>query len=280
AGAYPPSIGADGTVNLPNDQFGENRTVYSRYDFQSHEVQLKSTGKNTIDWILGGYYSHEKNQIRFDVDQRNGYRDGTFNWAGRFIQANRRIDSRATFGQAIWHVNDWINLTGGIRYTSDKKQDIGGRNVTFNGCPDIDPTTPGKQVDPACQGAVAGLPGIFGLGGHESAQQLVDQLNAQTSKYGNLWSISPNDVKGTWNKVTWLARADAQVTNPTLVYASVSTGFKSGNIEDGGRTANPETLTNYEVGSKIRLFGNHATLNVAGYYEDFKGYQVNQAITT
>ncbi|HEY0271126.1 MAG TPA: TonB-dependent receptor, partial [Sphingomonas sp.] len=28
-----------------------------------------------------------------------------------------------------------------------------------------------------------------------------------------------------------------------------------------------------------RLFGGHATLNLAAYYEDFKGYQVNQAIT-
>ncbi len=271
AGVYPPSINTDGSINLPNDQFGENRTVYSRYDFQSHEVQLKSTGKNTIDWILGGYYSHEKNKIRFDIDQRNGYRDGTFNWAGSFIQADRKIDSRAVFGQAIWHVNNWINLTGGIRYTSDKKQDIGGRNVTFAGCP---------TGDQACAAAIKNLPGIFGIGGHETAQQLVDQLNAQTAQYGNLWGISANDVKGTWNKVTWLARADANVTDTTLVYASVSTGFKSGNIEDGGRTANPETLTNYEVGSKIRLFGNHATLNVAGYYEDFKGYQVNQAITT
>jgi len=276
AGAHPPTQNADGSINLPNDSFGENRTTFSRYDSWSQEVQLKSIGKNTIDWILGGYYSHEKNQIRFDIDQRNGYRDGTFNWAGTFIQADRTIDSRAAFGQAIWHVNNWINLTGGIRYTSDEKRDVGGRNITYCG---------GTVAagNPNCYNT-PGLPGIFGIAnnGAGNAQQVVDQLNAESSAlgYGNLWDISKNDTHGKWNKVTWLARADAQVTDTTLVYGSVSTGFKSGNIEDGGLLAGPETLTNYEVGSKSRLFGGRATVNLAAYYEDFKGYQVNQAITT
>jgi len=280
AGAHPPFVDSTGTTVLPNDSFGENNTEYSRYDFWSHELQLKSTGKNTIDWIVGGYYSHEVNKIRFDIDQRNGYRDGTFNWAGTFIQADREIDSRAAFGQAVWHVNNWINLTGGIRYTSDKKQDIGGRNVTFAGCPAT--LIPAQAA--ACKAATANLPGIFGvdLNGAGNAQDVLNTLNAETASlgYGNLWGISPNDTKGKWNKVTWLARADANVTDTTLVYGSVSTGFKSGNIEDGGLLAGPETLTNYEVGSKSRLFGGRATLNLAAYYEDFKGYQVNQAETT
>ncbi|HLZ78723.1 MAG TPA: TonB-dependent receptor [Sphingomonas sp.] len=275
AGAHVPSIDpGTGNLILPNGAFGENRTAYSRYDFWSHEVQLKSIGHNTIDWILGGYYSHEVNKIRFDIDQRNGYRDGTFNWAGTFIQADREIDSRAVFGQAIWHVNNWINLTGGIRYTSDKKKDIGGRNLTYCGG--------ASSSNPNCFNT-PNLPGIFSIdvNGAGNTQQVLDALNAESTAlgYGNLWGISPNDTHGKWNKVTWLARADAQVTDGTLAYASVSTGFKSGNIEDGGRLAGPETLTNYEIGTKSKLFDNHVTLNLSAYYEKFKGYQVNQAIT-
>ncbi|USI73408.1 TonB-dependent receptor [Sphingomonas morindae] len=275
AGAHPPTQNADGSLNLPSNSFGENRTAFSRYDFWSQEVQLKSIGRNTIDWIVGGYYSHEVNKIRFDIDQRNGYRDGTFNWAGTFIQADRKIDSRAAFGQAVWHVNNWINLTGGVRYTSDKKRDIGGRNITYCGG--------AASTNPNCYNT-PGLPGIFGIALDKAgnANQVLDALNAESSAlgYGNLWGISPNDAHGKWNKVTWLARADANVTDTTLVYGSVSTGFKSGNIEDGGLLAGPETLTNYEIGSKSRLFGGRATVNLAAYYEDFKGYQVNQAITT
>ena len=279
AGAHLPFSNPDGTLNLPNGAFGENRTAYSRYDFWSHEVQLKSIGHNTVDWILGGYYSHEVNKIRFDIDQRNGYRDGTFNWAGTFVQADREIDSRAAFGQAIWHVNNWINLTGGIRYTSDKKKDIGGRNLTYCG----GPSGSVSNTNPDCY-ATPDIPGIFGIDTHGAGNitDILNSLNAESEAlgYGDLWGVTPNDTHGKWNKVTWLARADAQVTPGTLVYGSVSTGFKSGNIEDGGLLAGPETLTNYEVGSKSKLFGGRATLNLAAYYEDFKGYQVNQAVTT
>ncbi|BDD68664.1 TonB-dependent receptor [Sphingobium sp. TA15] len=259
AGALPPTgqFDADGN-DLPLGAFGENRTLSSRYDFQSHELQVKSTGEQAIDWILGAYYSHEKNRIRFDIDQRNGYRDGSFSWAGSFIQANRQIDSRAVFGQAVWHVSDAIRVTGGLRYTSDKKEDIGGRNVTFSGCPATLP--PG-----ACQG------GIFGAYPNATADELVALLPG--------FSISSNDVKGKWDKLTYLARVDADLAEDVLGYASISTGFKSGNIQDNAGLTDPETLTNYEVGLKSRFLDRRVTLNLAAYYSDFKGYQVNQAVT-
>ncbi|EJL29291.1 TonB-dependent receptor [Novosphingobium sp. AP12] len=263
AGALPPTGQVDANGNdLPLGAFGENRTLSSRYDFQSHELQLKSTGEQAIDWILGAYYSHEKNRIRFDIDQRNGYRDGTFSWAGSFIQANRQIDSRAVFGQAVWHVTDALRVTGGLRYTSDKKEDIGGRNVTYSGdgCSPAD-LAPGG----ACQS------GIFGAYPDATAQELVNLLPG--------YSISSNDVKGKWDKLTYLARVDADLAEDTLGYASISTGFKSGNIQDNAGLTDPETLTNYEVGLKTRMFDRRLTLNLAAYYSDFKGYQVNQAVT-
>jgi iron complex outermembrane receptor protein len=58
------------------------------------------------------------------------------NWSGSFIQAKRTIESKAAFGQAVWHVNDRVRLTAGVRYTDDTKQDQGGRNVTFKGYAD------------------------------------------------------------------------------------------------------------------------------------------------
>ncbi|EIZ78038.1 TonB-dependent receptor plug [Novosphingobium sp. Rr 2-17] len=263
AGALPPTGTTDASGNdLPLGAFGENRTLSSRYDFQSHELQLKSSGKQTIDWIVGAYYSHEKNRIRFDIDQRNGYRDGTFSWAGSFIQANRQIDSRAVFGQAVWHATDHLRVTGGLRYTSDKKQDIGGRNVTYSGdgCSAAD-LAPGG----ACQA------GIFGAYPGATAEELVNLLPG--------YSISSNDVKGKWDKLTYLARVDADLAQDTLGYASISTGFKSGNIQDNAGLTDPETLTNYEVGLKTRMFDRRVTLNLAAYYSDFKDYQVNQAVT-
>ena len=38
----------------------------------------------------------------------------------------------------------------------------------------------------------------------------------------------------------------------------------------------PETLTDYELGAKTKLFNRKLTLNLAAYYYDFKGYQIGQ----
>jgi len=212
---------------------------------------------------LGGYFSHEKNAIRFDVDQRDGYRNGaTRAFVGSFIQADREIDSYAGFGQLTWNISNAIRATGGLRYTKDYKKDVGGRNVTAFGCP--------------APGAVSCTVNLFGVYPNATADQLVALLNAQ----GGNFSISNNDVKGDWGKLTYLARLDADLTENVLGYASVSSGFKSGNIQDGGETTNPESITNYEVGFKARLFDHRVTFNAAAYYSDFSGYQVNQVRTT
>jgi iron complex outermembrane receptor protein len=251
AGTEPPT-----SDTLPNAGFEENHTVWSSYESWSQELQLKSPGHHVIDWIVGAYYSHETNRIRFDIDERNGYRDGTFNWAGSFIQADRMIQSKAVFTQETWNINDRLRLTGGIRYTNDEKEDIGGRNVEAGACPTGDDCSSG----------------IFGQYPGDTAAQLVAALPG--------YNISNNDTRGSWSKLTWLARVDGDIIPKQLLgYASVSTGFKSGNIEDGGLLAGPETLTNYETGLKWRLFDNRINLNMAAYYEDFKGYQVNQAVT-
>ncbi|KPF75116.1 TonB-dependent receptor [alpha proteobacterium AAP81b] len=262
AGALPPTGGVDADGKLLFlGGFGQNATIASRFDFTSHEFQLKSAGENRFDWIAGVYYSHENNYIRFDVDQRDGYRNSpTRAFVGSFIQAKRLIDSLAGFGQVTWHVNDAIRLTGGLRYTHDSKEDVGGRNVTAFGCPATGPC----NVN------------IFGQFPGATAAELVALLNAQ----GGNFAISNNDVKGSWGKLTWLARVDADLWQDTLGYASVSTGFKGGNIQDGGETTDPETITNYEVGLKTRLFDRRLTLNLAAYYSDFEGYQVNQVRNT
>lgn len=62
------------------------------------------------------------------------------------------------------------------------------------------------------------------------------------------------------------------------LYASVSRGYKSGGLNFGNcdDPYSPEKVTSYEVGYKTRLFSNHVTLGVAGYYYDYRNLQVYQ----
>jgi len=244
----------DGGVLVPTSfasgaNFQDDRTNYSRYKSSSHEFDLKSTGDNTLDWILGLYYAAEDNAIRFDIPIFNGTPQGTVAWQGSFIQPKETVDSYAGFGQATWHISDTLRLTGGARYTHDRKENIGGRGWGWAYNPDV----PQLPISP---GTIPGPDTGFGLG------------------VGGI-----NDGKYSANKPTWVLRLDADLADNVFVYGSVSTGYKSGGLQDGGVPYKGETLTNYEAGIKLTFLDHHLTWNNAVYYEDFKNFQLAAPIT-
>ncbi len=241
----------DGGVNVPtsfttNGSYQEDRTNFSNYVSSSQEFDLKSTGQNTLDWILGAYYEHENNNIRFDIPIMNGTQQGTVGWQGSFIQPEERVTSTAAFGQATWHMSDTWRLTGGARWSHDKRENRGGINWGWG----YDPAFPQQPISPGEQPGDVG----FNISQH-------------------------NDATYSKSKPTWLVRLDHDLGSNGLIYASVSTGYKSGGTQDGGALYKPETLTNYEIGTKFSFFDGHMTWNSAAYYEVFKNYQLSAPVT-
>jgi iron complex outermembrane receptor protein len=231
------SYDQDGGASVPTSfatgaNYQDDRTNYSHYRSSSHEFDLKSTGDNTIDWILGLYYAAEDNSIRFDIPIFNGTPQGTVGWQGSFIQPKETVNSYAGFGQAIWHINDHMRLTFGARYTHDEKENDGGRNYGWA----YDATVPQVPIAPG--------------------------LNPADPNSG--FSVSAkNDGKYSASKPTWLLRLDADVASNIFVYASVSTGYKSGGLQDGGVPYKGESLTNYEAGIKLTFLDHRLTWNSA-----------------
>jgi iron complex outermembrane receptor protein len=79
-----------------------------------------------------------------------------------------------------------------------------------------------------------------------------------------------------WSKTTWKLGADWFVTEESMLYASVSTGFKSGGflqIEDS-EPYDPEDVTAWEIGSKNRFLDNRLQANVSAYYYDYTDMQL------
>ncbi|SFC72184.1 TonB-dependent receptor [Massilia yuzhufengensis] len=243
----------DGGATVPTSiisgaKWQEHTTTDSDYRSQSHEVELQSTGTRTVDWQVGLYYGGEKNSIRFDIPIMEGTKDsGKVAWQGSFIQPRETVDSSAAFGQATWNVNSQLHLTGGVRYTHDKRENVGGRAYTWRGnlnAPGI-PLNP--SIDPRTHaGLQADVPG--------------------------------NDGTFSGSKVTWLGRVNYDLNKDNMVYASVSTGYKSGGTQDRGLTYQPETLTNYEVGSKSAFMNGAVKVNNALFYMDFKDFQFNSPV--
>ena len=225
----------------------EDRTNSSHYKNYSHELEVQSTGKRDVDWILGLYYAAEDNSIRFDIPISNGTEQGTINWQGSFIQPKETVASEAAFGQATWNIGDTFHVTGGARFTHDDRKNEGGINYGWDG------TNPNQlPIDP----------------------------NTNPATAGSGFSVSQhNDGHYTGSKVTWLGRANWDITKNFLVYGSVSTGYKSGGLQDGGLHYGPETLTNYEVGTKNTLLDGTVHFNNSLYYEDFKDFQFSAPVT-
>jgi len=228
--------------------YQEDRTNYSNYLNYSEELELQSAGKHEIDWILGLYYAAENNNIRFDIPIFNGTQIGTVSWQGSFIQPHESVRSVAEFGQATWNVSEALHLTGGLRFTADDRKNEGGTNNGWVG----GALAAAVPVDPAAN---------------------VFAANSGFSTYQH------NDGTYSGTKATWLARVNYDISRDFLTYGSISTGYKSGGLQDGGLKYGPETLTNYEVGTKNTLLGGAVKFNNSAYYEDFKDYQFSAPVT-
>jgi iron complex outermembrane receptor protein len=227
----------------------EHTTTDSNYRSHSHELELQSVGSRKVDWQLGMYYAAEKNDIRFDIPSVAGTQEGTISWQGSFIQPEELVESKAVFGQATWNVTNALHLTGGIRYTRDRRENVGGRAYFWQSALNASPLILNPSMDPRIpgQGFVADVPGNDGV------------------------------FKG--SKPTYLARMNYDLNKDNMVYASIATGYKSGGVQDRGLPYAPETLINYEFGSKSSFMGGKVKWNNAVFYSDFTDFQFNAPVT-
>lgn len=86
---------------------------------------------------------------------------------------------------------------------------------------------------------------------------------------------------------SWRFALDYHLQDDILLYASYSTGFKSGGF-NGGFLFDPvalqpfdkETLSAYEAGFKSQFFDRRVMLNASGFYYDYKDLQVFTLVNT
>jgi iron complex outermembrane receptor protein len=83
-----------------------------------------------------------------------------------------------------------------------------------------------------------------------------------------------------FNNTSWKLGIDHDLTRTIMLYASVSTGYKSGgfNAEADTGVYKPETLKSYEAGVKGRFLNNHLQVSANAFHYDYKDQQLT--ITT
>lgn len=163
--------------------------------------------------------------------------------------------------QATVDITDALRLTAGIRHTTDDKSRFGATIFHANITDPLDFT-------PATQPGTTNPRGVR------------DSLN---------------NAKVGYSKITWRVGLDYDLTPDTLLYATVSTGYKAGGFNEGclaGQTNcnspvpesalfyQPETLTSYEAGIKANLLDRKLRVTASYFHYDYSNLQLSQISAT
>ncbi len=101
-----------------------------------------------------------------------------------------------------------------------------------------------------------------------------DDREAKSSAAGRPLTVAEDSFNSFSPRVNILYRWDEQVST----YATVSKGFRSGGFNNSGSSFGPETVWNYEIGTKAALLDNRLLLDLAAYYLDYKNRQAQAII--
>jgi len=219
----------NGRYTTDNDvsPFGLSTGVFGmKYKQFTQEIRVNGEVGNVLDYTVGGYYFDGK-----------GYTTGNnFIYPGLARETVNSVDdyiptiSKSAFAHAVIHINDKIDLTGGIRYTNDKKSYSFHRGNIF---------VPGT---PTYTSAAA----IDGL----------------TSTYkGDHWDYRANLSYRATRSLMFYGQFSTGYrgggVNPRPFVIEQAVPF------------NPETLEAYEIGMKSNLFDRRLTFNLSAFINNY-----------
>ena len=267
-----------------SSSFEQQRTHSSNFQFSSHELQLMNADTERLRWVLGTFYSREKNSIVFAVDQQNAgggrYSEGATSWISNAdggavsyaIQPNRRVESLGVFAQATYDIDRYRRITLGARHTKDTKSDRGGRAINCRVTSLLGPYVDSSSIGP-------GAPNPEDIYADAATQHAINRGayhdNGTNQGIGNepCWIRQVNDLSVTWKNVSGLVNFEFSPSDRIMYFASLSTGFKSGHIQDAGNAVEPETVTNFELGFKSQYLDNRLRFNLAVFQAKYNNLQ-------
>ena len=193
------------------------------------------------------------------------------------------LDSAAIFGEVYWQATDMLKFTAGLRVTWDRKAFtpvpsqtlLAGYKQTFGQFPYEDPSQcTGSVILSLCQ--------IYGSTedgrGFVADPDIVQSWLEPTGRIGFDWKL------------------DTGFTDETMVYGFLTRGYKAGGANPPGiappqgafiaaaqgavapKVFKAEYVNALELGAKNTLLDGALTLNVSGFYYDYRDYQVSKIV--
>lgn len=115
---------------------------------------------------------------------------------------------------------------------------------------------------------------------HERKTVYVDRLFRNLTTGAIALDPPPYASKASWDNVSPRAIVKYAINDSVNLYASISRGFKGGGFNAFGADAafDPETITSYEAGTKLRLLDGRLRVNAAAFNYDYKDLQVRLGV--
>lgn len=249
---WSPSVDGD-FIGIPILTLGNIPTNQRQF---TQELRLSGPTGGAIDYSLGLYYFWQKSASDYYL----GYGSAASAWViaptapsailNNFVSyANYApvTNSYSGFGQATWHIASRLDLTGGLRYTYERK------HGTFNGYAAGD-FTPIAELPTAWQATATTL-----------RNAIAPTLSYTARANGGNWSGTAN--------------LSYKATDDILAYASYSRGFKSKGINFASvlnaaqRVVDPEKVNSFELGLKSQWLDRRLTVNAALFWSEVSDYQ-------
>jgi iron complex outermembrane recepter protein len=233
----------------------------------------KTDGERSSQYSLEARLAHESDRWKWVVGAYGFREDQSDDYVlfGGLIQNQRvsgqlKTDAYAGFGQLTYSVSSSIRLTGGLRYTSDKRSGLEMRKWAIS--PTVTAPSPVTGLPP-----IPCLPDVP-VPGANPPGTLCALINTTPGYY---------DSSQTYTKATWKAGVEVDLAPQSLFYADVSTGFKAGGFNEAislsqptqRQPFSPEKITAYSLGLKNRFLDNRLQLNAEAFYWDYSDLQLS-----
>lgn len=257
--------------------------------FGSGELTFTSTTSGPLQWTAGLYYYEESlfQETHFQAPEQLELRapvylidadtfttiDAPANDLGDFVYSasDIRTKSYAAYGQMDYQISDQWRVTGGLRYTKDKKRGTEYLRIICMGCEeDINPGLWGV-LTPVLDVTAIALPTTIEKGATGLAT-----LNMANGRF-------QRGLSNSWDAVTGTVAIEYAPSDDQLAFLRYSRGYKSGGFNAGGISEFPQTnseyINAYEAGYKHKL-SNRLRANLALFYYDYKDLQVPLTVNT
>ena len=234
---------------------------------KSLEVRLVSKVSAPLSYILGGYYFNEDN------DAHTGYGQQFF---AAYTHFQPKTDSYAGYLRLTYSLTNALRVSGGVRYTTDRKSARMDSPQGLVICPGFTNTNPPGSGPPCIGGPI--LPNTMdapALLFAPDGSVIPFQPFGATGNFlvGSRLQLNPSK---SFDKTTYRVGVEFDVAPESLLYATYETGFKSGgffvSIDDP--SYGPETIDSITLGSKNRFLDDRLQLNLELFNWTYKNQQL------